>query len=204
MFLLRQPMLDMTPNTKLNPEVHTDKCRYSRLGFLDGWRGGFFYSPSGRCWRLALSECPSLLIKSLVLRCRIVIGCFWPFERGGTNSSRWCGWRQCMHGPGQRGSDRQECWFGIERVTAPAPAISWALYSFPTTGFQIEPLHMGSKSPVASYPPGGCVSSFTPSKMQGEMFQLCASLLRLPARAVSCHYLCSCRTHDQNIRPKMV
>lgn len=73
-----------------------------------------------------------------------------------------------MHGPGQRGSDRQECWPGIERVTAPAPAISWALYSFPTTGFQIEPLHMGSKSPVASYPPGGCVSSFTPSKNAGR------------------------------------
>lgn len=30
-----------------------------------------------------------------------------------TKSSRWCGWRQYMHGPG--GSDRQECWPGMGR-----------------------------------------------------------------------------------------
>lgn len=139
-----------------------------------GWSFFFFYSPTGRCGRLALSECSSLLIKSLVLRCRVDISCFRPFKRGGTNSSRWCGWRQCMHRPGQRGSDRQECWPGIERVTALAPAILWTLYSFPTTGFQIELLHMGSKIPTASYPPGGCVSSFTPLKRCREKCFSCA------------------------------
>lgn len=38
--------------------------------------------------------------------------CIWT-RHSGTSSSRWCGWRQRMHGPG--GSDRQECWPGMGR-----------------------------------------------------------------------------------------